>query len=113
MNSDSVQVSVPLSRLVPSRRNPRKVRPNRQSHQCLVALIRAYGLLQPLVVRPLEGQARHYEVVAGHRRYKALREIHRNDGDPKIPCILCQLDAVRADAVMSCTPKMSPFGRLG
>jgi ParB family chromosome partitioning protein len=50
-------------------------------------------------VRPLEGQARHYEVVAGHRRYKALREIHRNDGDPKIPCILCQLDAVRADAV--------------
>lgn len=95
----SVQLSVPLSHLVPSRRNPRKVRPNRQSHQCLVALIRAYGLLQPLVVRPLEAKARHYEVVAGHRRLRALREIHRNDGDPKIPCILCKLDAVTADAV--------------
>ena len=52
--SGLLQFSVPLSHLLPSRRNPRKVKPGRQSHQCLVALIRAYGLLQPLVVRPME-----------------------------------------------------------
>jgi ParB/RepB/Spo0J family partition protein len=95
----SSQLSVPLSHLVPSRRNPRKVRPSQQSHESLVALIRTLGLLQPLVVRPVDGKPKHYEVIAGHRRLKALREIHRGDGDPKIPCILCDLDAMTADAV--------------
>lgn len=92
-------LSVPLSQLVPSKRNPRKVRPSQQSHQSLVALIRAYGLLQPLVVRPVEGKARQYEVVAGHRRLRALREIHRNDGDPRIACVLRDVDDETADAV--------------
>lgn len=99
MQAGPKQLSVPLSRLVPSRRNPRKVRSRRRSHETLVALINAYGLLQPLVVRPLEGKSKHYEVVAGHRRLKALREIHRNDGDPKIACVLQDVDAVTADAV--------------
>jgi ParB family chromosome partitioning protein len=64
-----------------------------------LALIQAYGLLQPLVVRPLEGKPKFFEVVAGHRRLVALRKIHRGDDDPKIPCIRCDLDAVTADAV--------------
>ena len=97
MKSDLVQLSVPLSHLVPSRRNPRKVKPSREAHQRLVALIRSQGLLQPLVVRRLEGKS--YEVVAGDRRLRALREIHRNDGDPKIPCILRDVDTVTADAM--------------
>ncbi|MBD2249617.1 ParB N-terminal domain-containing protein, partial [Nostoc sp. FACHB-888] len=31
-----------------------------------------YGVLEPLIVRPLE-KAGHYELVAGERRYKAAR----------------------------------------
>src|SRR5258706_2384646 len=97
MKSDRVQVSVPLSQLVPSRRNPRKVKPGREAHQRLVALIRSAGLSQPLVVRAVEGK--RFEVVAGERRLRALREIHKGDGDPKIPCILRVVDAVTADAI--------------
>ena len=97
MKSDTVQLSVPLSRLVPSRRNPRKVKPAREAHRCLVALIRSQGLLQPLVVRGIEGK--RFEVVAGDRRLRALREIHKGDGDPKIPCILRDVDAATADAM--------------
>lgn len=97
MKSDRVQVSVPLSRLVPSRRNPRKVKPGREAHQRLVAIIRSQGLSQPLVVRAVEGK--RYEVVAGERRLRALREIHKGDGDPKIPCILRDVDAETADAI--------------
>src|SRR5207245_2905953 len=82
MKAGLMQLSVPLSRLVPSRRNPRKVKPSREAHQRLIALIRSQGLLQPLVVRRLEGK--RLEVVAGDRRLRALREIHRDDGDPKI-----------------------------
>src|SRR5947208_17195183 len=89
MTTTQKQLNVPLSRLVPSRRNPRKVKPSRDAHQRLVALIRSQGLLQPLVVRSVEGQ--RYEVVAGERRLRALREIHR-DQDPKIPCVLRDVD---------------------
>ena len=98
MKAGFVQLSVSLSHLVPSRRNPRKVKPTREAHQRLVALIRAQGLLQPLVVRPVEGKARHYEVVAGERRLHALREIHKSDGDPKIPCLVRDVDSVTADS---------------
>lgn len=99
MKESFVQLSVPLSRLIPSRRNPRKVKPGRESHHRLVSLIRSQGLLQPLVVRPAEGKPKHYEVVAGDRRLRALREIHKGDGDPKIPCVLRQVDSATADAM--------------
>jgi ParB family chromosome partitioning protein len=99
MKSGMVQLSVALSHLVPSRRNPRKVKPSRQGHHRLVALVRSQGLLQPLVVRPIEDKPKHYEVVAGERRLRALREIYRDDGDPKIPCILRDVDTEMADAM--------------
>jgi ParB family transcriptional regulator, chromosome partitioning protein len=99
MRSDPLQLSVPLSHLVTGRRNPRRVRPGREAHGRLVALIRSQGLLQPLVVRPAAGKPKHYEVVAGERRLRALREIHRKDGDPKIPCVVRDVDAATADAM--------------
>jgi ParB family chromosome partitioning protein len=94
-----MQLSVPLSHLVPGKRNPRKVKPGRQANHRLVALIRAHGLLQPLVVRPDEDKPKHYRVIAGNRRLLALREIHRGDGNPKIPCVLRDVDATTADAL--------------
>ncbi len=94
-----MQLTVPLSRLVPSKRNPRRVKPDREAHRHLVALIRAHGLLQPLVVRPCAERPKHFTVIAGNRRLAALREIHRNDGDPRIPCTLRKVDAETADAM--------------
>jgi len=51
------------------------------------------------VVRSIEGRPKRYEVVAGDRRLRALREIHRDNGDPKIPCVLREVDAATADAM--------------
>jgi ParB family chromosome partitioning protein len=99
MKSGVVQLNVPLSHLVPSRRNPRKVKPSRDGHHRLLALIRSQGLLQPLVVRPIEGKPKHYEVVAGERRLRALKEIHHDNGDPRIPCIVRNVDTATADAL--------------
>jgi len=99
MKSGTVQLNVSLSHLVPSRRNPRKVKPGREAHQRLVALIRSQGLLQPLVVRCIKIKPKRYEVVAGDRRLQALREIHRGNGDPKIPCVLRDVDTVTADVM--------------
>jgi ParB/RepB/Spo0J family partition protein len=84
---------------VPNRRNPRRVKASAEADQCLLALIQTYGLLQPLVVRPLEDKPTFYEVVAGDRRLSALRKIHRGNDDPKIPCVGRDIDAATADAV--------------
>lgn len=93
------QIEVPLSKLVPGRRNPRKVKPSRDAHQRLVALIRSQGLIQPLVVRPADGKPGHYAVIAGERRLAALREINKGNGDPKIDCVLRDVDVDTADGL--------------
>jgi ParB family transcriptional regulator, chromosome partitioning protein len=43
----------------------------------LVESIKAHGIIEPLLVRPLE--AGHYELVAGERRYRAAKEIGLNE----------------------------------
>ena len=87
---DDTSVLIPLSKLIPGRRNPRRVKPERDAHRRLVASIRAHGLLQPLVVRPDDnGGSGGYRVTAGNRRLAALREIHRNAGkEPRVPCVI-------------------------
>lgn len=92
-------VNVPLSKLVASRRNPRRVKPDREAHRRLVASIRAHGLLEPLVVRAAEEKDKSYLVIAGNRRLAALREVYRGDGDPKVPCTVHRADDEAADAM--------------
>jgi ParB/RepB/Spo0J family partition protein len=92
-------IEVPLSKLVASKRNPRKVKPAREAHARLVALIRSQGLLQPLVVRPAEGKPGCYLVIAGNRRLAALKEIHRGDGDVRIACVVKDVDDPTADSL--------------
>lgn len=53
----------------------------------LVPSIRSLGLLQPLLVRPnCEG----YEVVAGQRRYHALRKLAEEATPDPVPCIVME-----------------------
>jgi len=49
----------------------------------LAQSIRQHGLLQPIVVEPIEN-GRRYRILAGHRRYKACKEA----GFESIPCIV-------------------------
>lgn len=69
---------VSLDRIQPSPRNPRRSLTNVEE---LAASIRSYGLLQPVVLRPQNGT---YEVVAGHRRLAAVKEL----GWTEIPAVV-------------------------
>ena len=40
----------------------------------LVESIREYGILTPLIVRPLEDTADEYEIISGHRRHRAAQK---------------------------------------
>jgi ParB family chromosome partitioning protein len=75
------------------------VKPARDAHRRLVALIRSQGLLQPLVVRPLQDEPGRFALIAGHRRLAALREIHAADLDFRVPCVVRDVDLQTADAM--------------
>lgn len=99
-SSRDVQITVPLSKLTASRRNPRRVKPERDAHRRLVASIRAHGLLAPLVVQADEVNAGSFRVIAGNRRLAALREAYKEAAKPpKVPCILRAVDEETADAL--------------
>ena len=98
--SRDVQISVSLSKLIPSKRNPRRVKPERDAHRRMVASIRAHGLLAPLVVRADDGNAGNFKVIAGNRRLVALRDVYRDAArPPKVPCVLRAVDDDTADAL--------------
>jgi ParB family chromosome partitioning protein len=98
--SRDVQISVSLSKLIPSKRNPRRVKPERDAHRRMVASIRAYGLLAPLVVRADESTSGSFKVIAGDRRLRALRVVYQDAArPPKVPCILRAVDDTTAEAL--------------
>src|SRR5215472_5241530 len=77
--------TVALSSLEPGRGNPRKTR---NGIEGLAASIRTDGLLQNLVVKPVKGKGEHYRIVAGERRYRALKLLQERgelDGDYAVP----------------------------
>ncbi len=61
---------VPIDSIRPNQFQPRKAF-NDESLQTLAASVRELGVLQPLIVRPIEGEPEHYELIAGERRWRA------------------------------------------
>jgi len=77
--------TVALSSLEPGRGNPRKAR---NGIEGLAASIMTDGLLQNLVVKPINGKGKHYRIVSGERRYRALKLLQEQgevDGDYAVP----------------------------
>ncbi|WP_341896405.1 PRTRC system ParB family protein [Sphingobium sp. YR657] len=68
--------------------NPRRYF-NQDKHAELVASIRIRGVLQPILIRPVDGDEGQYSVVAGGRRRKAAIEALGADAD--IPVIIREM----------------------
>src|SRR5579872_1456293 len=60
---------LPVSSITPSRRNPRR---HLVGVDELAGSLETHGLLQPIVVKPINGG---YEVVAGNRRFAAAQQL--------------------------------------
>jgi ParB family chromosome partitioning protein len=76
---------LPISELQPNPFQPRQAL-DRKTLEGLVASIRENGLLQPVVVRPVEGGG--WEVVAGERRFRAVQEL----GWTHVPVVTREVD---------------------
>src|SRR5580658_3216639 len=67
---ESGSTEVPIGAVVPNKRQPRSTFAE-EPLQELAASIREFGILQPLLVRPIgEGK---YELIAGERRLRAAK----------------------------------------
>ena len=92
IGDDERIVEIELERLRPFRSHPFKVKDD-QEMKDLIDSISRYGILTPLVVRPLpEGV---YEIISGHRRKHAAEQL----GFRKLPVIIRVL--TDEDAVVS------------
>jgi len=74
---------MPIEFMVPNPRNPRR-RFGEEDLADLTRSVREKGMLQPIVVRPIDGQINTYEIVAGERRWRAAQ----NAGIHEVPVII-------------------------
>jgi ParB family chromosome partitioning protein len=70
--ADSALRVVPISHIKPNVFQPRS-HFDEESMSSLAASIREVGLLQPVLVREVDGEEESYELIAGERRWRAAR----------------------------------------
>ncbi len=61
---------VPIASVRPNPFQPRRAFDD-ESLEALAASVREVGVLQPLIVRPVNGEPDHFELIAGERRWRA------------------------------------------
>ncbi len=78
--------TLPVELLEPNPDQPRKQFTEAELAE-LSESIAEKGLLQPILVRPLEGQTERYQIVAGERRWRASQRARLHE----LPCIVREL----------------------
>lgn len=86
-NTRQETVQIPLGRLHQFPHHPYKVEDNEEM-EALTESIREYGILNPLLVRRVDGSETDYELVSGHRRAYAAAKAGLNT----VPAIIVALD---------------------
>lgn len=77
---------LPIDKIQPGKFQPRSYF-NEEDLAELAESIRKNGVVQPIVVRPIEGGAKPYEIIAGERRWRASSII----GKTNIPVVIMEL----------------------
>ncbi len=88
-SSEDVLRSLPIASLVPNELQPRR-RFEESTLQALADSIESLGVLQPVIVRPLEDG--RYELIAGERRWRAARRA----GLDEVPAVVRRVDDQRS-----------------
>lgn len=83
--SNRAPLTLPIGHLKPGRMQPRTTFDDMEA---LVASVKEFGLLQPILVRPIAGQSDAYEIVAGERRWRAAQKAQLHD----VPVVVRSMD---------------------
>ena len=79
--------NIAIEKLFPFEGHPFKVQDNEEM-ECLAESIQEQGILSPLIVRPKENTEDEYEIVSGHRRFRAAVKA----GIKEVPALIVPLD---------------------
>jgi ParB family transcriptional regulator, chromosome partitioning protein len=69
-------LTLPIGQLKPGKMQPRS---SFEGIETLVESVKEFGLLQPILVRPLRDAADTYEIIAGERRWRAAQRAQLHD----------------------------------
>ena len=78
-------LTLPIGQLKPGKMQPRT---SFEGIEMLVESVKEYGLLQPILVRPLRDAADSYEIIAGERRWRAAQKAQLHD----VPVVIRSID---------------------
>ncbi|WP_395649506.1 ParB/RepB/Spo0J family partition protein [Brevundimonas sp.] len=79
--------TLPIEQIKPNPHQPRKIFAQEQLDE-LANSIRDKGVLQPILVRPITGQADLYQIVAGERRWRASQAARLTE----VPVVIREMD---------------------
>ena len=65
--------TISINHLHPFKNHPYKVLDNDEMNS-LIESVQEHGIMSPLIVRPLEGTTDQYEIISGHRRFRAAQK---------------------------------------
>ena len=87
MTNKNTTKNISIEKLFPFEGHPFKVQDN-EAMNALIESIQEQGILSPLIVRPKENTADEYEIVSGHRRFRAAVKA----GMREVPALIVPLD---------------------
>lgn len=67
-------VKIPIDKIIPNRFQPRAIFDEEKIEE-LSRTIHTHGVIQPIVIRPIPDQEGMYEIIAGERRYRAMKKL--------------------------------------
>lgn len=67
-------MQLPVSKIEPNRYQPRSIFNDEKINE-LAQTIHTHGMIQPIIVRKLEGETDNYELIAGERRWRAVQTL--------------------------------------
>lgn len=76
---------IPIEKIIPNKYQPRSVFSEEKIEE-LARTIHTHGVIQPIVIRPLEDEL--YEIIAGERRYRAMKLLKWTE----VPAIIRNID---------------------
>ncbi len=78
---------IEISKLYPFENHPFQVKDD-ENMDLLMTSIKENGVLSPIIVRPRENSTDEYEIISGHRRFRAVQRL----GYKTIPAFVYDLD---------------------
>ncbi|MBP1971046.1 ParB family chromosome partitioning protein [Virgibacillus natechei] len=67
-------MQLPVNKIEPNRYQPRSIFNDEKINE-LAQTIHTHGMIQPIIVRKLEGETDNYELIAGERRWRAVQTL--------------------------------------